>query len=82
MFIGGAWEQGRATFAVTSPIDGSHVGDAPDGGAEAEGRWRLTLAPSGQAAGRGQVEDVEEEEEAWIDPPQRREIEHQPMEIR
>ena len=34
MFIGGAWEQGRATFAVTSPIDGSHVGDAPDGGAE------------------------------------------------
>ena len=34
MFIDGAWEQGRATFAVTSPIDGSHVGDAPDGGAE------------------------------------------------
>ncbi len=26
-----------------------------------------------------QAEDVEEEEEAWIDPPQRREIEHEPV---
>jgi GTPase SAR1 family protein len=43
----------------------------PDGGPEAEGRWRLTLTPSTQAAGRGRVEDVEDEEEhrtAWGEP--------------
>ena len=43
----------------------------PDGGTEAEGRWRLTLVPPRLAAGRGQVEDVEEEEArrtAWGEP--------------
>jgi GTPase SAR1 family protein len=48
----------------------------PSGGTEAEGRWRLTLTPgAAPAAGRGKVEDVEEEEElrggsreAWGEP--------------
>ncbi len=60
------------TALPASGTDGYRVQlSPPEGGAEAEGRWLLTLAPSRQAAGRGQVEDVEEEEErrtAWGEP--------------
>lgn len=63
---------GDAALRTASDVDEYTVQlTPPAGGTEEEARWRLTLKPSRPEAGRGQVEDVEDEEEhrkAWGEP--------------